>query len=345
MKTLNEVVEIVGLTRRAIQEYEKAGLADKPTITNKYGYLLYDTPAIERLWQLRFYKELGYNMTEIDKLDKNKMLNTESELERIILELTEKREKLDNLINIARAMKETGVSFAAFKKTIAEEEIDSEDVFGVLGTSLNLFMDVKEEECNADAISEDDLDAMYDAIKRIEELEKKGKIFSSSEVQEEVQNIHNIVAKAFSKSIILFSSFVMYLDPENRLVEELEGLVEKESIAFLHKAIKYYCEMNADNETDRELCESLDNIGILAVKKYTTNSPEVQYEVKRIHKFFEEMNLFKEGAKLEAVKKIGQLYGSKAYKQMIDNGAKRGVSWFVSRAIEIYCNNLEQEEN
>lgn len=29
MKTLNEVADIVGLTRRAIQEYEVAGLAKK----------------------------------------------------------------------------------------------------------------------------------------------------------------------------------------------------------------------------------------------------------------------------------------------------------------------------
>ena len=39
MKTLNEVVDIVGLKRRAIQEYEEAGLADKPTTKNKSGYL------------------------------------------------------------------------------------------------------------------------------------------------------------------------------------------------------------------------------------------------------------------------------------------------------------------
>lgn len=345
MKTLNEVVETVGLTRRAIQEYEKTGLADKPTITNKYGYLLYDTPAIERLWQLRFYKELGYNMTEIDKLDKNKTLNTDSELERVILKLIEKREKLDNLINIARAMKETGVSFAAFKKTITEEDMDSEDVFGVLGTSLSLFLDVKEEEFNADVISEEDLDDIYDAIERIEELMKRGKIFSSSEIQGEVESIHNIVAKGFSKSIILFRSFVMYLEPESRVVEDLEGLFDKETIAFLQNAMKHYCEVHSDNETDRELCEALDNISVLGMKKHTTNSSEVQHEVKRIHNFFKGMNLLKEDAKLEAVKKIGLLYGSKAYKQMIDNGAKRGVSWFISRAIEIYCNNVEQEEN
>lgn len=35
MKTLNEVCEIVGLTRRMIQEYEYYGLAKTPTTKNK----------------------------------------------------------------------------------------------------------------------------------------------------------------------------------------------------------------------------------------------------------------------------------------------------------------------
>lgn len=68
MKTLNEVVDLVDMTRRVIQEYEKAGLAKTPTTTNKYGHLQYDESAIERLWQIRFYRELGYNKEQIERL-------------------------------------------------------------------------------------------------------------------------------------------------------------------------------------------------------------------------------------------------------------------------------------
>lgn len=35
MKSLSEVVKLVGISRRVIQEYEDAGLAERPTITNK----------------------------------------------------------------------------------------------------------------------------------------------------------------------------------------------------------------------------------------------------------------------------------------------------------------------
>ena len=65
MKTVTKAANIVGLTVRMIQEYEKYGVAIKPTERNKYGYLMYDDDAIDRLWQIRFYRELGYDKKAI----------------------------------------------------------------------------------------------------------------------------------------------------------------------------------------------------------------------------------------------------------------------------------------
>ena len=45
MKTVTKAADIVGLTVRMIQEYEKYGVAIKPTERNKYGYLMYLFPA------------------------------------------------------------------------------------------------------------------------------------------------------------------------------------------------------------------------------------------------------------------------------------------------------------
>lgn len=70
MKSLSEVVKLVGISRRVIQEYEDAGLAERPTITNKYGHLLYDKEDIRRFWQLRFYRELNYDKNKIKAFEK-----------------------------------------------------------------------------------------------------------------------------------------------------------------------------------------------------------------------------------------------------------------------------------
>lgn len=345
MKLSSEVKEIVGLSRRAIQEYEKAGLAYKPTIKNNYGYLLYDTPEIERLWQLRFYKELGYTIPEIKKIFGNKAYIDETELEQVVQELIKKREDIDNLINIARAMKEKGVGFNAIRNTISDENVAADDVFELMGTFLNLAFSVDEKDCNLDILSDEDMDIMFDITDRIMDLQEAGKDFKGSEVQSEVVQLHDIIAKGLSKSIMILESSLMYIEPDSKMAEEFAEIYDKEKVDFLRNALKYYCKENEDNETDREVNEALENIAALGRQKYTVNSSEVQAEVKRIHNFLNDVNLYKEEAKLGMLRKISILFGSKAYKQMIDNGAKRGVSWFISRAIEIYCNNVEQEES
>lgn len=48
MKTLKEVCTELGVSRRAIQGYEAVGLV-KATRKNKYGYLLYNQYAQERI--------------------------------------------------------------------------------------------------------------------------------------------------------------------------------------------------------------------------------------------------------------------------------------------------------
>lgn len=67
LKTLVEVCEMTGISRRAIQGYEKEGLVaarDK----NKYGHLLYDAQSIERIQRIRLYHQLGFKIKEIKEI-------------------------------------------------------------------------------------------------------------------------------------------------------------------------------------------------------------------------------------------------------------------------------------
>ena len=49
-RTLHEICDAVGVTRRAVQGYEKAGLVCA-TDRNKYGHLLYDEESQQRIAQ------------------------------------------------------------------------------------------------------------------------------------------------------------------------------------------------------------------------------------------------------------------------------------------------------
>ena len=63
-KTLRQINQTLKTTRRIIQGYEKIGLV-KPCGLNKYGHLLYDQKAFDRIVEIRFYQKIGFGLKEI----------------------------------------------------------------------------------------------------------------------------------------------------------------------------------------------------------------------------------------------------------------------------------------
>ena len=66
-KTLKELCEELGVSRRAIQGYEKVGLV-YPSARTAQGYLLYDEEAQKKIQMIHFYQELGFSRKEIAQL-------------------------------------------------------------------------------------------------------------------------------------------------------------------------------------------------------------------------------------------------------------------------------------
>ena len=60
--TLREICETLGVSRRALQGYEKAGLVIS---SGRNKYLLYDKDAEMRIAQIKFYQQLGFSIKEI----------------------------------------------------------------------------------------------------------------------------------------------------------------------------------------------------------------------------------------------------------------------------------------
>ena len=65
--TLREVCKMTGVSRRAIQGYERAGLV-LPTGKNERGYLLYDEDAMKRIRQIKFFQDMGFSIKEIKEI-------------------------------------------------------------------------------------------------------------------------------------------------------------------------------------------------------------------------------------------------------------------------------------
>ena len=65
--TLRELCAELRVSRRAVQGYEKWGLL-APTGRNKYGHLLYDQNAKERVKTIRFYQRAGFALKENQRI-------------------------------------------------------------------------------------------------------------------------------------------------------------------------------------------------------------------------------------------------------------------------------------
>lgn len=113
--SIGSLSKLSGVSIRALHHYDQIGLL-QPSEVAESGYRYYDDAAIERLWQILFYRELDFPLSEIGEIldspsfDRNRALTEHRNL------LTQKRERLDRLIElVSNAMKgEQNMEFKPF---------------------------------------------------------------------------------------------------------------------------------------------------------------------------------------------------------------------------------------
>ena len=105
--TLKEVCSSTGISRRAIQGYEEAGLVKKPCVKNKYGHLLYDQKTVDRIKQIKLYHQLGFQIKEIKEIIDAPAYILRRALEEKV-QLLQKRIELENqlLLKVQEIIKE-----------------------------------------------------------------------------------------------------------------------------------------------------------------------------------------------------------------------------------------------
>jgi len=98
--TLREICVAAGVTRRAVQGYEKAGLV-APTGKTARGYLLYDMNSQERIKLIRLYQQLGFSIKDIKEIIDASNDTKKKALEDRIEKLKEEGNNIENLIDKA----------------------------------------------------------------------------------------------------------------------------------------------------------------------------------------------------------------------------------------------------
>ena len=273
---------------------------------------------------------MKYSNGKIKEILNNPNFDKKKCLEEQILLLTKEKDELENLISAACLMKETGISPKTVRFDIVElEDIAKDnfynDILCMLGTAFNIFTPpIDEDEFISDFI-EEEVDARFDAFERIMLFCKKGLDARSEEVQLQIELIPEAI------------TFYLMFSPDSEMAAEIDKDYGEGKSAYFYDALQYYRNTKTGNEIGQELFTALENIERFGINKFTANSDEVQSEVNKIYNFF---RILSDKGKLNMLRAIGELYGSKAYINAFDNGAERGISWFISRAIQIYCDRL-----
>ena len=116
MMTVSEVSALTGVSARALRHYDRIGLLP-PAAMSESGYRLYDEGSLERLSAILLFRVLEFPLKDIraildsPRFDREKALDQQIELFRL------KIEHMENLIDLAKGIKATGVrhmNFTAF---------------------------------------------------------------------------------------------------------------------------------------------------------------------------------------------------------------------------------------
>lgn len=108
MKTVTQTARLTGVSVRTLHHYDAIGLL-KPTRVTEAGYRLYDDEALERLYLILLFREIGFPLRDIKGIldapdfDRNRVLEKQIEL------LKAKRVHLQNLIHLAVGIQWIGV--------------------------------------------------------------------------------------------------------------------------------------------------------------------------------------------------------------------------------------------
>jgi DNA-binding transcriptional MerR regulator len=104
MKTISEVCQLLGITRKTLRGYDDIGLLH-PTTTTESGYWLYDDSAIQTLLVIQILIEAGYSRKDIKGLLETPQIDIEKEFDSILETLEAKRKRIDGMINSLKTLR------------------------------------------------------------------------------------------------------------------------------------------------------------------------------------------------------------------------------------------------
>ena len=193
MMTVAQVSKRTGVSVRTLHHYDQIGLL-KPTEVTEAGYRLYDDAALDKLYMILVYRELGLSLNEIGSIldapdyDRNRVLEHQIQL------MQERIDKLQNRISFARGMLMLGVKYMDFEgfdpKKIDEYSQQAKVLYG----KTDAYKEFEQKQKSRTKEQENDLGAQV-----MELFAKLGKLRPCPPDSEEAQNWANQLQAFFTE--------------------------------------------------------------------------------------------------------------------------------------------------
>lgn len=110
MKTVTEMAKQTGVSVRTLHHYDAIGLL-KPTRVTESGYRLYNDEALERLYLILLFREIGLPLEAIGRILENGDYDRNRVLEKQVELLKAKIEHLQDCIHLANGIKLMGIDY------------------------------------------------------------------------------------------------------------------------------------------------------------------------------------------------------------------------------------------
>ena len=127
--SINALAKLAGTTTRTLRWYDETGLL-KPLRTSSAGYRIYGPRQVERLQDILFYRELGFELSDIRSILDDPAFDRQTALQSHLAALKQQRSRLDGLIltvqkTLSELQGESAMTdhekFEAFKRRAIEE--------------------------------------------------------------------------------------------------------------------------------------------------------------------------------------------------------------------------------
>lgn len=238
--TVKQLAKKCGVSVRTLHHYDAIGLL-KPAQVTEAGYRLYDEAALERLYLILLFRELGFRLKDIRGIldapdfDRNRVLDRQIEL------LERKQRHLEYVTDLARGIKQMGVKNLEFQNFDPKKVDDYAQQAKTLYGKTDAYREFEEKTKGRTQEQSDAVNGqVMDFFVRLGAL--KGQAPESEDVQAWVKELQAFFTANFYTCTpeILMSLGQMYAGG-GAMTENIDAAGGEGTGAFAREAIACYC--------------------------------------------------------------------------------------------------------